>query len=825
MTFPALSDVLATCREQRITSFSFDIFDTFLFRRCTTPDGVFDSAYDFAPLEGLAPGWRDTFRARRREAEFSARATLSDQSKGKEVTIEQIYQRFPVAPFGLNDTHRPALVEAEFQAEKVLCFVNDQALALYRALRDEGIKTGFISDIYWSQEQISALLRHCQPDLEWDFLYTSSAYGKGKSQGLLRHSLRDRGIKAEQAAHIGDNPAADITPAQSLGITAFYCPQMRPALAGIFQREQHLHQTLCSHLGSPARLDHGLRTLRRRIAHQAAQSPDSTPARRYGSLFLGPLLSAFHRFLSDRIASLRASPAPDDTVRRVGIAFLARDGLLPQQVWQAHGHHEGAYIAVNRRTALVASASDLDDIAALFDGAPMVNTEAVEEFFKTSLPKVARYFAKQPGGAVKGATFALALDKLLSPKDIKAIADAARQRMMTHLRRQIPDLDQLSDLVLVDVGYSGTVQKGLRKVLDAEGLSIRLHGAYVIINDEAFYALTGGDSAQGLISDHSMMPHGNAALRRNVSVLEQMFSEPVGSVNDYTPDGGLEREDDPRPAAHHALFAEIRQGALEAIAQTNTLIQAGWPDPFADWRCTAPAIGAILARILLLPTDDELALFSGIGQDVNLGSQAMVPLLDTAAASVAKQAMPLTTAIQKLENSLWPAASFGAVSPTDGYLYAMFAADALPSDIFADAKAADLPLILVRGQVPAMVKAACWATSQGSLRLQMALPSNSKDLSVLLPLADLPPYALIRGISLQQGLSARTALRDSAPTPIPLSRLTAQGAVLAAPLYQRQQAEAHILIPLPPTGPTVHILNITLEPLNSGRLMTFDPAA
>jgi predicted HAD superfamily hydrolase len=157
MTFPALSDVLATCREQRITSFSFDIFDTFLFRRCTTPDGVFDSAYDFAPLGDLATGWRDTFRARRREAEFSARTTLSDQSKGKEVTIEQIYQRFPVAPFGLSDTHRPALVEAEFQAEKALCFVNDQALALYRALRAEGIKTGFISDIYWSEEQISTL--------------------------------------------------------------------------------------------------------------------------------------------------------------------------------------------------------------------------------------------------------------------------------------------------------------------------------------------------------------------------------------------------------------------------------------------------------------------------------------------------------------------------------------------------------------------------------------------------------------------------------------------------------------------------------------------
>jgi FMN phosphatase YigB (HAD superfamily) len=398
MTFPALSDVLATCREQRITSFSFDIFDTFLFRRCTTPDGVFDSAYDFAPLGDLATGWRDTFRARRREAEFSARTTLSDQSKGKEVTIEQIYQRFPVAPFGLSDTHRPALVEAEFQAEKALCFVNDQALALYRALRAEGIKTGFISDIYWSEEQISTLLRHCQPGLEWDFLYISSAYGKGKSQGLLRHSLRDRGVKAERAAHIGDNPAADIAPAQSLGITAFYCPQMCPALAGIFQREQHLHETLCSHLGSPARLDHGLRTLRRRLAHQAAQAPDSSRAQRYGSLFLGPLVSAFHRFIGAQVTSLRTSPAADGTARRVGVAFLARDGLLPRQVWQAHGHDEGAYIAVNRRTALVSSATDLDDIAALFSSAPMVDAAAVEGFFKTPLPKVARYFAKQPAG-------------------------------------------------------------------------------------------------------------------------------------------------------------------------------------------------------------------------------------------------------------------------------------------------------------------------------------------------------------------------------------------------------------------------------------------
>lgn len=821
MTFPALSDVLATCRAQRITSFSFDIFDTFLFRRCTTPDGVFDRAFDFAPLGGLAQGWRDSFRARRREAESAARVSLSKKGNGKETTIEQIYQRFPLAPFGLIEDQRTALIEAEFRAELALCFVNDQALELYQALRAEGIKTGFISDIYWSREQIITLLRHCQTDLEWDFLYISSAFGKGKADGLLRHSLGDRGLKAERAAHIGDNPAADIAPARRLGITPFYCPQMRPPLAGIFQREQHLHQTLCSHLGSVPRLDQGLRTLRRRLAHHEAANPASSQARRYGAVFISPVMGTFTRFVEDRLANLRA-----DRQRRVGMAFLARDGLLPQQAWRASGHDEGAYIALNRRAALIAGATDLDDIAALFSGAPMVRAEVVEGFFKMSFPRIERYFAKQPDHAISGEAFAAALPKLLTQKDIQSLAKAARQRVMAHLRREIADLDQLSDLVLVDIGYSGTVQKALRNILTLEGLSLRLHGAYLIINEESFHDLPAGDSAQGLIGDHAMIPHGNAALRCNVSVLEQMFSEPVGSVKDYCPDGTLELEDDPRPADHRALCAEIRQGALDALRQTASLVASGWPDPLADWRQAAPAIGAILARILLLPTDDEITLFSPLKQDVNLGSQAMVPLLDPAAAAIAKHAMPLTTALQKLQNALWPAACFSALSPADGYLYAMFAADALPSDIFADAKAADLPLILVRGQTPTMVKATCWATSHGGLRLQLPLPGGPQELSVLLPLADLPPYALIRGMAIQQGETAKGALRDSKPLLIPFNSLTAQGAVLAAPLYKRQQTEAHILIPLPPPPRhVVRILNITLEPLNSGRLMTLDPEA
>ncbi|MBP0577671.1 hypothetical protein, partial [Campylobacter jejuni] len=79
-----------------------------------------------------------------------------------------------------------------------------------------------------------------------------------------------------------------------------------------------------------------------------------------------------------------------------------------------------------------------------------------------------------------------------------------------------------TDLVLADLGYSGSVQKALRRVFDLAGLEIRLHGAYLISLDDAFDDIADDDSAAGFISDLVVTPHIKRMLIRNVALLEQI---------------------------------------------------------------------------------------------------------------------------------------------------------------------------------------------------------------------------------------------------------------------------------------------------------------
>jgi predicted HAD superfamily hydrolase len=170
-----LAKLNATAHAQASTC-SFDVFDTFLVRRCTTPDGVFERAFQLSPVSGTHAEAAASYAQHRIDAEGRARKIKFDRLSISEVTIEEIYARFPFRLFGLDGSALPVLVQAEFAAEIDLCRTNIEILRLYRQMRASGRRTGFISDTYWGSERLALLLRSCQPDIAWDFLYASCDY-------------------------------------------------------------------------------------------------------------------------------------------------------------------------------------------------------------------------------------------------------------------------------------------------------------------------------------------------------------------------------------------------------------------------------------------------------------------------------------------------------------------------------------------------------------------------------------------------------------------------------------------------------------------------
>jgi predicted HAD superfamily hydrolase len=195
----------ASRRTQRVSAFSFDVFDTFLVRACTTPDGVFERAYELSGISEKCPNVSESFVQHRIQAEARARKAAKQRSRSAEVRIADIYFYFPFRLFGISRDQRDDLAEAEFRAELELCRANPEMLRHYSDMKSAGHRVGFISDTYWSSDQLGRLLRACTPGLTWDFLYASCDHGTGKSGKLFARYLSEQRVDAGSAFHIGDN--------------------------------------------------------------------------------------------------------------------------------------------------------------------------------------------------------------------------------------------------------------------------------------------------------------------------------------------------------------------------------------------------------------------------------------------------------------------------------------------------------------------------------------------------------------------------------------------------------------------------------------------
>src|ERR1700754_1024081 len=108
-------------RAKFVSAWSFDVFDTFLLRACTTPDGVFERTYELSGISRTCPNVSVSFVQHRIQAESRARKAARERRGAVEVHIEEIYSFFPFNLFGLKRSELNELVESEFAAELDLC--------------------------------------------------------------------------------------------------------------------------------------------------------------------------------------------------------------------------------------------------------------------------------------------------------------------------------------------------------------------------------------------------------------------------------------------------------------------------------------------------------------------------------------------------------------------------------------------------------------------------------------------------------------------------------------------------------------------------------
>ncbi|WP_375788741.1 hypothetical protein ACE10Z_15815 [Bradyrhizobium sp. Pha-3] len=752
-----------------------------------------------------------SFVQHRIQAEARARKLALERSGSTEVRIADIYKYFPFRLFGLSRDALGDLAQIEFEAELELCRANPEMLEQYLDMKRGGFRVGFISDTYWSSDQLAQLLRSSSPGLTWDFLYASCDHGSGKSEALFEAYLAEQGIDAASSFHVGDNHNADIKGARRHGIRPRYYPQASAALASKFQRESSIFELLCP--DQPSRLDCGARTLRRAVT---ARSAEHSPAFNLGVTVLGPVMAAFEAFIEARRAALARDGA------RVAIGFLGRDGLLPYRVWQASHGETGAYVEINRRVSLVGSADTLEPLSELLSRVVKIDAATFVDIVKVQPPAVMKFFAQYPDGIASGRELADALPDLMDPREITDIAAGVRARLLAYLQAKIADFDGCTDLILVDLGYSASVQKSLRRIFDREGIRIRLHGAYLLTLDDAFDDIADDDTAEGLISDRVVTPHVKRMLIRNVALLEQLCCSDEGSARDYR-GGEVLREGDQRPAAQLALANEVQSGTLAYTSRARELAPRYALQPDADPVVAARWAAAVLGRLLLLPDDDELVLLGGIKHDVNLGTQALAPLLDAGFINNCIVARGLLTACTAPAPPMWLAGSFAALSPSHAYLYTLFGANRLPANVFGEAQCGTLQVGLFGPDGQASLEAvSVYHTGLGDLRLRIPLSRRMAVATIALPLAKLSRAGMLHGITVQYGESAAKAAENSNVKTIAEGRLIDAGLERSGRQFRATTEDGMLLIPVDGFEDDVAIYTVALTALDHDRILAVE---
>lgn len=592
VTAPHIADLLDQAPAD-IEVLSLDCFDTLLWRNAQAPSDVFAELN----IEGGAIEPRIF-------AERNARKMQAFHSGRSEVSIEAIHRRLNP---GADETAIAASLQQELDLEARHCFGFQPVIALMATAKARGLKIVIVSDSYLNPEQLRELIARAAGDevaAMIDRVFTSSAQGMSKAEGLFRLVLAQLQVEPSKILHLGDNAVADQEAPAALGITTAHLVQFDPASEIRLRHEAMAAVLLDSDTRQrvPAMQPH-----RPLVSLRAEQEPAFV----LGHDVIGPVLHGFAEWVREEAEALAARCG-----RPVKMMFLMRDGYLPMRVFETLGSDfPRGELAISRLTAGRASLIDEAAVCAL------VEREAGKQRFDVLAgmlllePHEARKMGA-PTGSVSE------LERIVCAGEAaqKVIRRSARyaERLIAHVKRAgLQDGDML---MVVDLGYHGTVQDRIVPLLKAR-MNVDVAGRYLLLRENE---PTGLDK-KGWFDKRHYGRETLTALGSSIAVIEQICTQSKGSVVDYHPNGRPIHEKPGEKGSQSATRDRIQAGAV-AFGEAATAM--GRTAASDDRDCRRRAAAAAMARFMYMPAADEVAVIGDFTHDANLGSSSHLKLLD-----------------------------------------------------------------------------------------------------------------------------------------------------------------------------------------------------
>lgn len=582
---------------------SLDCFDTLVWRGVASPHDVFYALQE-------SPAWRENrIRAYHRiQAEAAARKELKAVLGRSEPSLADIYRHMlPCAAGEVID----ACVRAEWHAELQACFVFAPALELISRAFEKGLRVAVLSDTYWRAEQLRELILalHDHPVLHRLEVFTSCDAGCGKSDGIWPSYLQMLRIKADQVYHLGDNPVADVQGPANHGIQGVLLRQHD----AVTQRHLEDFAQASVQLMPDLRQDKPLPSVFRSILAQRLD-PQWSAQRQLGYRTLGPVFFAFATFIREQLKAL--ADESDAPVRK---GFLMRDGHLPGQAYRTlTGESDYCPLHISRFTANAASLYEKADVLKLL--AITLGKKSLEPALRQLLfsDDEVREILRRSGSQVSSVRSYLVRDDTM--RLILDRASQIRQRMLEHVRTRT-GLQPGETLVLIDLGYSGTVQGKIRSVLRKE-MDVSLKAIYLL----AFQPGPEDSDRVGLVGLPWAEERLVSALIAHIGIFELLCTKAEPSTVDYTPSGEPVYGDGGVKSQQSRTVEVVQEACLNFIRDALAADSACLPDFDVDGLARQTA--GEIARLIYLPSPQEVRCLSSFEFDFNLGTDLMLQAAD-----------------------------------------------------------------------------------------------------------------------------------------------------------------------------------------------------
>jgi FMN phosphatase YigB (HAD superfamily) len=627
---------------------SFDFFDTLVLRMCPAPADLFvEVGRRLAALDAfLRPTSPREFFEIRRAAETRARELAQSAGRSVEVRLADIYAVLtPVL------RSPEAALEVERAVERDWCYLNPSTTSLLRFVRGLGYRVALLSDTYLSAEDLRDILatNGLDPCLI-DLILVSSEVGCGKYEsGLFREALRRLGVHANEMLHIGDNPIADVQGAIRAGVEPRPYFRTTSYHDEVFRRERE-------QAGQGVRRFAGLDSLRILAGRLSGRDDRGDLDFRDGAFLWGPILAPFADWC---VAEYRRAG-----VQRV--LALMREGELLGELVRRSAEASGASLEVvtcftsRRATALAALGEATPQrVKELLVGGPILTLRDVllilglEDQEGLVDEKDLDRTLKTPG----------VLDTLLRfltrgrLREVLESRSAQRREVAAGYLKPLVGSDPV--VGILDLGWSGSIQRNVTRILNLSGHQVRTVGCYLATTSRAAELALEGNEAHAFLE--------NDWAKRTL-LAEISITACVGSTDGY------ERRSDGQvvPVLGPFEIPEENRRAKALIREGVLFFQKLW----LAW-CKEKArsvldeavrgeierhAGVILHRLLDYPTRDEARRLGDLEHDENYGVATRRPLCDEAAHRALREG-----GVHELftsTDSFWPEGVLARACPT-----------------------------------------------------------------------------------------------------------------------------------------------------------------